>query len=113
MGNTKVSKNCYLKDEYKRSLLLQFPLVSIEGLNNYSCLPHCFTFFLKFPVEAVDCFFCASLNFSNYINVFVYDLLEMVANTFIVEVCRHGDKQHILQGDLLDYCAFYCALTHL
>lgn len=40
--------------------------------------------FLKFPIEAVDCFSCASLNFSNYIHVFVYDLLEMAANTFVV-----------------------------
>lgn len=43
-----------------------------------------FYFFLKLPSEAVDCFFCASLNFSNYIHVFVYDLLEIVANTFVV-----------------------------
>jgi len=40
---------------------------------------------LKFPIEVVDCFFFASLNFSNYVHVLVYDLLEMVANTFVVQ----------------------------
>lgn len=91
MGNTKVSKTCYLKDGYKRSLLLEFHLFFFHWRTYQSFMfTKSFSFFPEISYWGCWLLFLCIFKLFKWYSC----LLEMVASYICsVRVCRHSDKQ--------------------